>query len=151
MAAVTLGMPELRIEPARARRLEDNFMAVLADRGITLTGPGANMNRLIFSIITLYGPMIMALLRRFVFDQGQKNSTGTQQVPTPRQPGAQPPQQTQSQPETTVFTPDFTKPADLTPFNNTGFPETAGHKFPDGSAVVGSFIDTSGLSGLQRI
>ncbi len=116
-------MPELRIEAEEARELEENVMMVLADRGITLRSETGNMVALAWCVVTIYGPIVLALLRKFIFaPKPQAAANQNQQTPNPQQ----------------------SAPAGFSTFNPRGFPESEVQIMPGGGQVAGAIFRTPG-------
>lgn len=152
-----MDMPELEIDTEEARELEVNALAVLSDKGITLRTEGANVFNLILSVLTIYGPIFIALWFRMT----DKKEPAQIMPPAPRQHAAHatpapatahytPPPQTMPQPapEPAVpamptFVPSTSPTGDVRTVNGVpGMPETEGQMLPGGGSVFGAFFRT---------
>jgi hypothetical protein len=125
-AAEIMGMPELRLKPARAQKLERAFTEVMNDRGVTLKSPRAHMMSLIFIVALIYVPMILAVMRKLARERASaaQASVVNQPMPAPSEP--------------VVSAPGFET------INPQGKPETEMQIFGNGK-VAGAFFDTSGM------
>ena len=65
-AADALSMPELRITLSTAQKLESAVSDVMADRGVVMQTPRAHMMTLVSLVAIIYGPILLALVRRYM-------------------------------------------------------------------------------------
>ena len=132
-AAALLEMPELKISQASAEELEWCVMEVLADNNVVLTSPRAHMWGLIGCVAMIYGPIVLALVRRFVIKP--PGTQGENVVPLQRPPAR--PAQAQQAAAAPVFR----------TVNPSGFPEKDVQVFDDGTRAAGAFISEPGQQG----
>jgi hypothetical protein len=123
-AAEITGLAVFKIELQEARELENRFMDVMADRGIVLTSKKANMHMLVLIVLSIYGPILLAVARKFLF--------------APPPPQHTPLRNDVRGPAGPVNNPN-PQPFDFRTVNANGKPESDVQIISDGTQVAGAF------------
>ncbi len=136
--AELLEMPVIKIEIKQALELEQNVMEVLADRNVVLTSPKAHMFALVGCVAMIYGPILIALVRKYLLKPSE--APQAQYMPPPVNVTPIRPQAGQGATRRPEVAPN--NPPGIRTVNAHGKPESDVQMFDSGETARGALFQT---------
>lgn len=150
MAAAALDMPELELDREEARDLEECVTEYLSMKGIPIRTQDRVTFDLVWCVVSIYGPILIAVVRRFVMPPKPKPQLYQGGAAGPQVQPAQPMAPPSVEPAPFVFRPPPVAPV-RTENKNPGFPETERTIFSDGTTASGLLFNGPAQGGLEAI